>query len=63
MFGRTFPRLQKELKLELPDGWSGEVIDLSLVGIRLRSVAVLKAHAVIEFSTSAAAATTERPVM
>ena len=40
-FERTFPRHKRALAFLLPDGWRGEVVDLSLVGLKIRSVAVL----------------------
>jgi hypothetical protein len=48
VFGRSFPRLKRELEFQLPDGWKGEVVDLSLVGLRIQSVAVLPAHTTVE---------------
>jgi hypothetical protein len=38
---RTAPRLKTALPIRLPDGWSGEVLNLSTTGLRLRSIAML----------------------
>lgn len=38
---RKVPRLKKQLEFLLPDGWKGEVVDLSLTGMRLQSVVEL----------------------
>jgi hypothetical protein len=40
---RVVPRLKTSLTFHLPDGWRGEVIDLSATGLRIRCVAVLEA--------------------
>jgi hypothetical protein len=32
------------LKLLLPDGWTGEVVDVSAIGLRVRSLAVLEVN-------------------
>lgn len=36
------PRLKASLTFHLPDGWRGEVLDLSATGLRIRSVAVIQ---------------------
>jgi hypothetical protein len=41
-FERKVPRLRASLSFLLPDGWKGEVVDLSATGIRMRSLAVLE---------------------
>ena len=45
--GRRVPRLKKSLPFELPDGWAGEVVDLSAVGLKVQSVALLAEGAVV----------------
>ncbi len=45
---RKFPRLKRSLTFLLPDGWRGEVIDLSAVGLRIRSIAILTPRANLE---------------
>lgn len=44
---RIVPRLKKSLAFHLPDGWRGEVVDLSATGLRIQCVAVLEARAEI----------------
>ncbi len=39
---RVVPRLKTSLTFHLPDGWRGEVVDLSATGLRIRCVAVLE---------------------
>ncbi len=38
---RKVPRLRRHLEFLLPDGWKGEVVDLSLTGMRIQSVVEL----------------------
>lgn len=38
---RNVPRIKASLTFHLPDGWRGEVLDLSATGLRIRSVAVV----------------------
>lgn len=45
---RKLPRLQKSLVLLLPDGWKGDVVDLSAVGMRVQSLLVLPEGAELE---------------
>jgi hypothetical protein len=45
---RPLPRLRMTLPFRLPDGWRGEVFDLSAIGMRIRSVAVLSEEAIVE---------------
>ncbi len=47
---RRFSRLRKSLTFLLPDGWRGEVVDLSATGLRIQSIVVLEKNAVIEGS-------------
>jgi|SRR5579871_916049 len=47
---RTFPRLKKALTFLLPDGWRGEVVDLSAAGMRIQSVVVLQPKTEVEGS-------------
>jgi hypothetical protein len=35
------PRLRKDLTLQLPDGWLGDVVDVSATGMRVRSGVML----------------------
>jgi hypothetical protein len=41
MFVRRVPRLQTSLQFLLPDGWKGEVVDLSANGLRLQCLLML----------------------
>jgi len=45
---RTFPRLKRSLAFLLPDGWRGEVVDMSAAGLRVLSVAVLEPKSEVE---------------
>lgn len=47
-FTRALPRLKRNLPFHLPDGWRGEVVDLSATGLRLQSIAVLEKDTLIE---------------
>src|SRR4051794_30895564 len=38
---RQVPRVKKQLEFLLPDGWKGDVVDLSLTGMRIQSVVAL----------------------
>jgi hypothetical protein len=38
---RQLPRLKKSLAFLLPDGWQGEVVDLSAIGMRVQSLVLL----------------------
>ncbi|MGC4115453.1 MAG: PilZ domain-containing protein [Myxococcales bacterium] len=42
------PRLRTTLPIRLPDGWSGEVVDLSASGLRVRTMAVIPVETVID---------------
>jgi hypothetical protein len=45
---RQVPRLQQNLTLELPDGWKGDVVDLSAIGMRVQSVLLLPVDTELE---------------
>lgn len=45
---RTLPRVHRQLDFELPDGWRGEVIDLSATGLRIRCLAEIALGTVID---------------
>lgn len=45
---RIVPRLRRNLTFLLPDGWSGEVVDLSATGMRVRSLAMVLQNAELE---------------
>ncbi len=47
-FTRALPRLKRPLVFILPDGWRGDVVDLSATGLRLQTVAVLQPNLLIE---------------
>ena len=46
--GRKLPRVHRQLDFELPDGWHGEVVDLSATGLRIQCIAEIPLHTVIE---------------
>ena len=45
---RQVPRLIATLPIRLPDGWRGEVLNLSATGMRVRTMALLPMDSVIE---------------
>lgn len=45
---RKVPRLKRHLEVLLPDGWKGDVVDLSLTGMRIQSVIELHRLTVLE---------------
>ena len=45
---RVAPRLRRTLTFLLPDGWRGEVVDLSLTGLRVRCLALIEQDAELE---------------
>ena len=45
---RTVPRLRTSLPFLLPDGWRGEVVDLSATGLRIQCLALLSPQSTIE---------------
>ena len=45
---RMHPRLPTALPIHLPDGWRGEVLDLSASGMRVRTMALFEPESVIE---------------
>lgn len=45
---RKVPRLKRHLEVLLPDGWKGDVVDLSLTGMRIQSVVELHRLTVLE---------------
>lgn len=45
---RIAPRLRTTLTVRLPDGWQGEVVDLSAAGMRVRTMAVIPLETVID---------------
>ncbi len=45
---RQVPRLKTTLGARLPDGWRGEVVDLSVTGMRIRTMAVIPLETSIE---------------
>jgi hypothetical protein len=45
---RQVPRVPTTLTIRLPDGWRGEVLDLSANGLRVRTMAVLQAESTID---------------
>jgi hypothetical protein len=45
---RKLPRIRKQLTFLLPDGWKGEVVDLSAVGMRIQSLVLLPPQTVVE---------------
>lgn len=46
------PRLRHPLEISLPDGWAGEVLDLSIAGLRVRSVARVQEGAELQVTLS-----------
>lgn len=45
---RSLPRLTRHLTLSVHDGWKGEVVDLSAVGMRIRTVLELPKDSEVE---------------
>ncbi|MGI5862210.1 MAG: PilZ domain-containing protein [Myxococcales bacterium] len=45
---RSAPRLEAAIPIRLPDGWHGEVINLSTTGMRVRSIAMLEPGKLID---------------
>jgi hypothetical protein len=45
---RTLPRLRHSLKVVVHDGWRGEVLDLSALGLRVRCVLEMPVGALFE---------------
>ena len=45
---RQVPRLPITLTVRLPDGWKGEVINLSANGLRIRTMALLEPEIVLD---------------
>ena len=45
---RQLPRLKQSLKILLPDGWTGEVVDLSASGLKMRSLVLLPVNTELE---------------
>ncbi|HLT29963.1 MAG TPA: PilZ domain-containing protein [Myxococcaceae bacterium] len=45
---RSLPRLTRRLTISVHDGWKGEVVDLSAVGLRIRTVLDLPKDSQIE---------------
>lgn len=45
---RTLPRVSKHLDFELPDGFRGEVVDLSATGLRIQCIAEIPLQTVVE---------------
>ena len=47
---RQTPRLRTALTVRLPDGWTGEVVDLSAAGMRVRTMALIPLESVIDLT-------------
>lgn len=45
---RQVPRLIATLPIRLPDGWRGEVLNLSATGLRVRTMALLAVDSVLD---------------
>jgi hypothetical protein len=45
---RQVPRLPTTLTIRLPDGWRGEVLDLSANGLRVRTMAMFEIESIVD---------------